>query len=164
MPDDDVDIFQVYAQWLYQAKILVQQHNEDPNCSRELNTLIKCYVFGEKIQDVVFQNATVDSIFAYIHKDEKARWYPTDADTVYDGTPEGSPLRMLIVDIFAYHGQEDWIQAQRNVDFLVDLGKKLLDVRERPSGSSPVSRNTSSVYHKPAQEAVAQEPKLETDD
>ncbi|KAK6400603.1 hypothetical protein LTR81_024151 [Elasticomyces elasticus] len=166
MPDDEADVFQVYAQWLYQAKILVKERNEDREFTLELGTMTKCYIFGEKIQEVFFQNATIDSIFARVHQDEKGgtRWYPTDADTVYDGTPEGSPLRMLIVDMFAYHGQQTWMKAQRNVDFLVDLAKKLLDVRERPSGPSPVSRNTSSVYHKLAQEAVAQEPKVEADD
>ncbi|KAK3672612.1 hypothetical protein LTR78_007424 [Recurvomyces mirabilis] len=162
MPDDEVDVFQVYVQWLYQAKILVQQHNEDPKSSRELHTLIKCYIFGEKIQDVVFQNVTIDSIFACVHREKDGtKWFPTDADTVYDGTPEGSPLRTLIVDMFAYHGQQGWLEEQRNVDFLVDLAKKLLDVRERPLGLSPVSRDTSSVYHKPAQEVVTQDPSSE---
>ncbi|TKA23639.1 hypothetical protein B0A54_18070 [Friedmanniomyces endolithicus] len=124
IPDDDADVFQVYAQWLYQAKILVQQHNEDPKSSGELSRLLKCYIFGEKIHDVVFQNVTIDSIFAYVHKEKDGtRWYPTDADTVYDGTPEGSPLRMLIVDMFAYHGQKTWVKALRNVDFLVALAE-----------------------------------------
>lgn len=122
MPDDNADVFQIYAQWLYHAKI---QHNDDPESSQELNTLIECYIFSEKIQDPVFQNAIIDSIFACVHEEEKdgTRWYPTDTDTVYDGTPEGSRLRLLIVDMFAYYGQQRWITAQRNLDFLVGLAK-----------------------------------------
>ncbi|KAF2723560.1 hypothetical protein K431DRAFT_301804 [Polychaeton citri CBS 116435] len=147
----------VYVQWLYQDKIFIQQRDESRKDSQDLDTLFKCYVFGEKIQDVVFQNTVIDSIFACVHEEEGdgTRWYPTDADTLYEGTPQGSPLKMLIVDMFIYHGHQDWIKAEQNADFLVDLAKTFLELRPKPSDSPAVSRTTSSVYHKTAQEVVA---------
>lgn len=65
-------------------------------------------------------------------KDEEgARWFPTKEDVaiIYDGTPEGSPARQLMVYLHVRYGSSSWIAKQyeeNHPQFLVDLCKALL--------------------------------------
>jgi hypothetical protein len=69
------------------------------------------------------------------------------------GTPEGSPIRRLLVDMYTYHGKADWLDGQKNVDFLADLAGCLLTKRrnkqqqqqQEPSG--PEVNGCEYYYH-----------------
>ena len=119
----------------------------------EINVLIGAFIFGEKVQDGDFRDAVIDAL---IHTagspDEKGTyWYPIGrtVDRAYTGTPEGSPIRRLLVDMHAFHSRRHWLDGQRNVDFLADLAGYLL--RDRSEHSQTLDSTTPDVsgcqYH-----------------
>jgi hypothetical protein len=66
-------------------------------------------VFGEKMMDQKYKRAVLESI-AEVQRD--APDYPCAEAFViiYDGTPEGSPARRLLADMYAYGAYDapDW--------------------------------------------------------
>jgi hypothetical protein len=94
------------------------------------NPLIGGFVFGEKIQDGNFKDAVLDALVHTVTtpNEKGVCWYPTKSwvDQAYVGTPEGSPIRRLLEDMYTYHGKADWLDGQKNVDFLADLAGCLL--------------------------------------
>ncbi|GIZ49937.1 hypothetical protein CKM354_001295300 [Cercospora kikuchii] len=159
MPDDDPHAFEIYVQWLYGGKLLVQARDMDPKKSRELRLLVESFILGEKLQDRVFQHATIDSLIACVndYDQEGTVYFPAGhADRVYEATPENSPLRSLIVDMFVYHGHSAWVGSNANTCFLRDVARKVLDIRGRPAASSPIALRTATTYHhkeEPAEES-----------
>lgn len=110
--DDSAAAVDLYVQWLYGRRIFSRQSSEKlKDGQEELGVLIDGFVFGEKIQDGEFKDAVIDAItssVSTIGKDDKY-WYPSGekADRVYKGTPAGSPLRRLLVDMHVHHGRRD---------------------------------------------------------
>jgi hypothetical protein len=96
----------------------------------ECNVLIGAFVFGEKVQDGDFKDAVIGALIHTVATpDEKGvRWYPTaqSVNQAYTGTPEGSPIRRLLVDTYTFHGRKDWLDGQKMVDVLADLAGCLL--------------------------------------
>ena len=110
----------------------------------EFKVLIGAFVFGEKVQDGDFKDAVIDALIHTVATpdEEGAFWYPTEqlVDRAYTGTPEGSPIRRLLVDMHAFHGKRCWLDGQRNVDFLADLAGYLL--RDRSEHSQALDSTT----------------------
>jgi len=134
LPDDVPEVVDLYIQWVYTRSIFSRtRSDEDENTSGELDLLIDGFVFGEKIQDRQFQDASVDSLIALLSTpDKKTRpWSPSTshADRAYRGTPEGSPLRKLMVDQLLLHGQRDNLDGVYHIDHLVDLAAASIDSR-----------------------------------
>ena len=118
----------------------------------ELEVLIDSFIFGEKIQDGAFKDAIIDSLIASVSTlgKEGKYWYPTGKmiDRAYKGTPTGSPLRRLLVDMHVNHGQRFWIEEGMNADFLADLVRNLLDIRDLVHEWDPTRPDISSCpYH-----------------
>jgi hypothetical protein len=122
----------LYVQWIYGGKIFSRPSKGDVDYSPthgEIPDLVDAFVFGEKIQDGDFKDAVIDSVTASINvpdKDGKC-WYPVGpvVDRAYEGTPEGSPLRRLMVDIHLHHGRRQWLDGATNIDFVKDLAGEL---------------------------------------
>jgi hypothetical protein len=141
LPDDTTPIVDLYVQWIYSGKILsrktlVEEEAADgQECKNEpaFDLLIGGFVFGEKIQDGNFKDAVLDALVHTVTtpNEKGVCWYPTKSwvDQAYVGTPEGSPIRRLLVDMYTYHGKADWLDGQKNVDFLADLAGCLLTKR-----------------------------------
>ena len=101
LPEEKQDIFDIYLQWLYSNKIFLPSHA----CSgdRRYNVLAHLYVLGERLIDDTFQDTVMNAVIAAlrerqpdgVHYDPSiyAIW------TVYEGTPENSPIRRLLVDL-----------------------------------------------------------------
>lgn len=104
------------------------------------------------IQDGDFKDAVIDALIASVAtvgKEDKY-WYPSGerADRVYNGTPPGSPLRRLLVDMHIHHGRRDWVQNGANPDFLTDLVRDLLDLCDVSNKGDPARPHISScLYH-----------------
>jgi hypothetical protein len=119
----------------------------------EFNVLIRAFVFGEKVQDGDFKDAVIDALIHTVAALDKkgTRWYPMGrlVDRAYTSTPKGSPIRRLLVDMYAFHSRRDWLDSQRNVDFLADLAGYLL--RDRSEHSQTLDSTTpdasSCQYH-----------------
>jgi hypothetical protein len=148
LPDDTPSVVDLYVQWIYSGRVLsgrtlggkipVKEEADGEECKNgsQFDLLIGGFVFGEKIQDGGFKDAVVDALIHTVRTpDEKGVcWYPTKSwvDQAYVGTPEGSPFRRLLVDMYKYHGRDDWLDDQKNVDFLAELaGDLLMDKRKK---------------------------------
>lgn len=145
----------MYIQWLYGRKIFSRpteaEGNEDSSYG-ELSLLVDAFVFGEKVQDGDFKDAVIDAVIASINVRDKTGecWYPcgSTVDRAYEGTPDGSPLRRLMVDIHVHHGGRQWLDGVTSVDFLKDLAGDLYIDRDTSMRSNPTnSRLKSCGYH-----------------
>jgi hypothetical protein len=145
----------LYVQWIYGGKIFSRPSKGDGDhnpAHSEVSDLVEAFVFGEKIQDGDFKDAVIDSVIASINipgKDGKC-WYPVGPviDRAYEGTPEGSPLRRLMVDIHLHHGRRDWLDRATNIDFVKDLAGDLYVDRDCKRRVNPTAAHLKSCgYH-----------------
>ena len=153
LPDDRVEVVSLYVQWTYYDRIL--SHGNPTMAERdsaELDRLIDAFVFGDKDQDGRFRDAVLDALVACASTPDTAgmTWFPamSAVKKAYQRTPEGSPLRRLLVDLWARHAMEKWLGADMVPEFLSDLVRELLSLRQDQLPSHPCDGHLSScVYH-----------------
>jgi hypothetical protein len=154
LPNDDPAVFALYIQWVYRGRIFCRQDMGDTGGNREeIDLLIEAFVLGEKLQDQEFRDALVDCLIHAVDTPDgqDKRWYPTPSavDRAYRGTPDSSPLRRLLVDMYFFHGRREWLDEATNADFLRDLARDLL--QGRGSFASKVDQTTAQLagcsYH-----------------
>jgi hypothetical protein len=88
-------------QWLYTKKLPVG--NDDSG--QEYQLLAKSYVLGEKLMDLGFKRSVLKGLIAKsLVKTSTGEFFPTGAtmNIIFNGTPEGSPARHLMVDFWVY--------------------------------------------------------------
>ncbi|KAF2501382.1 hypothetical protein BU16DRAFT_435848, partial [Lophium mytilinum] len=111
MPDDDAEAFELYMQWLY-VKHLPIRDDESPD--KEYLLLAKAFVLGEEVLDDGFKQFLIDAIIARskvrVGKGKKT-YFPEAKviSVVYQGTPDGSPIRRLFVDFWTWIAHADWM-------------------------------------------------------
>ncbi|KAH7341159.1 hypothetical protein BKA66DRAFT_434772, partial [Pyrenochaeta sp. MPI-SDFR-AT-0127] len=133
---EDPAVFETYAQYLYTHKVVFKG-----SAGNSFNHVAALYVLGGFLKDVSFQNFITGALIR--HCNATQRFPPeTAVEIIYQGTTSGSPFRRLLVDIWAYAASSGWIAsrglvASTSVDFVEDVVKALLEVREKPAGSRP---------------------------
>lgn len=151
LPDDDPRVVDLYTQWLYCGKVL----SHDPTLkseqhSGELDLLIDAFVFGEKIQDELFRDTIIDALIMYTNTPDKqgTSWFPTGGMVrrAYEGTPAGSPLRRLLVNLHNYRGNQKWIKDENSLEFLMDLVKIMFATRPAPNAPD-TTKVVNCSYH-----------------
>lgn len=143
LKEEDPEVFEVYLYWLYFETLPVRNDSPGSEGNAEYAQLAKAYVLGELLQDVNFKDAVLDAIL--IKTNSKASdgqtWFPFGPAFryIYEGTPESSAARRLLVDLYTYHGHGDWLKGWADKDlpkeFLHDLAIAALTKRPRPSAS-----------------------------
>jgi hypothetical protein len=160
LPDDTPYIVDLYVQWVYTRRIVIRKKPVEKEADREackngheFDLLIGAFAFGEKVQDGHFKDAVIDALVhtVAVPDEEGSCWYPTKqlVGRAYTGTPQGSPIRRLLVDMYTFHGRKDWLDGQKNVDFLIDLAGCLLrDGREDSQALDSTTPDVSGCqYH-----------------
>jgi len=91
LPDEDPEAFQASVSWMYTRRLFEPTHTRPRKVPLTFETLLRAYVLGEARLIPGLKNAAIDALIEKI-ADE---WtiFTTHISTVYDGTPEGSPLR-----------------------------------------------------------------------
>ncbi|KAF4547672.1 Hypothetical protein D9617_38g091120 [Elsinoe fawcettii] len=130
--------FELFADWVVNGTIFV-------SCERTLaglsySLLFKAFVLGHNILATKFRNEIMDIItmkFEAGHPPEQI--LPKIA---YDGTPPKSPLRRILVDIYAYRGSPDFVTSGQNQvyiykEFLTDLVCALYNLRHEEHANYP---------------------------
>ena len=130
LPEDEPEIFEIYMCWLYHKRIpTIRQEPADG--STEYLRLIKAYIFGDKIQAKGFQNVIIDAMIE--KKEDKDKEGPfwcheiPDHDcvnTAYQNTRPDSPLRKLLVDLWALSAEAE-LDGPLPDAFLRDMVEKL---------------------------------------
>jgi hypothetical protein len=152
LPDDSTHIFGLYLNFVYTGKFNTMRKSEQElhrldettfknHIEHEYQDLFRIYVLAEKLQDISAKNA---AITAAIEVSQVAMrdgsWIPPSfvtANNVYEGTPEGSLGRRLVMDMCGTVPLSyvvDQIHKYKfTSDFVSDLGKVLERTREMKS-------------------------------
>lgn len=130
--------FEYYCRWLYTRQI-VRLYNVSPS-----NQLAHLYVLEEHIMDTVFQDIIVDT---FIRRYKEFLLVPDKLaiKILYAGTAINSPVRRLMVDIWAFSAAPDHkfndMTNQTCVEFVDDLIPALLERRPLVKNAAKVGRN-----------------------
>ena len=154
LPEDDVNTFHTYVQWLYTGKIPCQTDR------RPLGylALARLYGFGEKVIDKTLKDTVLDAIVActFQANEQGHRTFPMKdtVKTIYKSTSVGSPARRLMVDMYLAHGNEQMVSEKSHLNhkaFLQDLSRALLKERVLPDNAkrkfSQLMSGTPCSYH-----------------
>lgn len=151
LPEDDRDAVGTYLEWIYSAQLEISWLSTDQMTENQVDAefehLARVYVFGEKLQDNLFCNRTMDAILnratgllggrVYCYSTTKA------IGIIYDGTPEGSPARQLCVFLHTHYGLSQNIKSLEegeHPDFLRDLTRSMMDARGYPQQKFDVGK------------------------
>lgn len=110
LPEDDPEVFEVYASWLYEKCLSTQVKNEDAAPLAEETMLIRAYVHGHKYGDDTFCDAVIDTLRQACNSIDVFSRYG-DCANIYNNTSEGSMLRKLVIDRWLHCGHEPWIEV-----------------------------------------------------
>lgn len=155
LKEEDPEVFEIYLHWLYFEKLPVQNDNPGLEGNTEYVQLAKAYVLGEMLQDVTFKDAVLDVILIKCRSkaSDGHNWFPVGPAVryIYEGTPESSAARRLLVDLYTYYGHAEWLTQWANKDdlpkqFLLDLAIATLEKRPRPPASLALKAGTCE-YH-----------------
>jgi hypothetical protein len=108
------------------------------------------YVFAEKILDQAYKRAILATIAA-VQRDAPDFPCAEAFAIIYEGTPEGSPARRLLVDMYAY-GADDAADWSREFELLphealVDIMRAMVKVR-RENGARPWTEGLEAYQEK----------------
>ncbi|KAL6900427.1 hypothetical protein GGI43DRAFT_383903 [Trichoderma evansii] len=141
LKEEDPEVFEVYLHWLYYETLPVQNDSPGLEGNIEYIQLAKSYALGEMLQDVNFKDAVLDAMLAKsrFKQSDGRSWFPVGPAIrcIYEGTPESSAARRLLVDMYTYSGHGEWLTEWANKDdlpkqFLLDLAIALLKKRLHP--------------------------------
>lgn len=142
LPHATTSLFVTYLQWLYGdglgiKDLIVDAEHEDnalpqekeirPACHR----LVELYAFGEEIQDDGFRNAVLDALLHLMHKHQV---FP--ARIIHDvevRLPQSSPLRQLLVMMWAAWSHPSWYECLEHDGMHEKLGQFWFDVMKERS-------------------------------
>ena len=145
-------VFQTYVILLYTSAMATKGPDE-------WLELCRIYVLAEYLVDIYAKNKTIDAMYAYLaetlptepmYESPEKPFSAESLQVVYDGTPEGSPLRRLCVDLYALHGRKAWLKNAKAEEFppefLYDIAVKLLQVGG-PFPLGQILSRPASDYH-----------------
>lgn len=146
------ETFRYYIIFVYTSQLATKGPNE-------WLALCRLYVLAEYLLDRQAKNRVIDGIYAYLTEtlpaepkhDHPSNLFSVEAiQEVYDGTPEDSHLRRLVVDLYAIHGKDLWLKDGKQelpTEFLYDIALKMLQIRPSPHASCSILGRLSSDYH-----------------
>ncbi|KAL0263010.1 hypothetical protein SLS55_001985 [Diplodia seriata] len=113
LPVTDANTFQMFVEWLYSRKLLLDPMEEELARMRMLPDLAFLYIFADNYDVPLLERDTMDAIISCAQKD----YALPDSEVishVYDNLPEDSPLCRLLAHEYARTGQalagspDDW--------------------------------------------------------
>lgn len=151
LPEDDPSPFEVFAKFLYSGRIYStaasdesgetdDDYAEDPEWER----LALCWILGDKLGSVDFQDASIDAIIQKIIDTERA---PVNLHrVVYSRTTSNTKLKQLIVDIAArVYEKEDFNPEKRDAITIQFYCDTIARFQERCSGSARSANHGSMI-------------------
>ncbi|KAF2149349.1 hypothetical protein K461DRAFT_323857 [Myriangium duriaei CBS 260.36] len=139
LPRQDVHAVEVFIEWIKGRSALRMGGTIDLR-KFSYQHLFLCFVLGENIQAMPFQNDIMDVISAKLIAGHPLE--PCLPELAYSNTPKGSPLRRLIIDAYARDAGPNMILAEEaqeflNAEFLKELCAALLCVRDEQYKAGP---------------------------
>ena len=147
LPDDDSEIFEIFAQWLY-TKQYHYKFIKDNASSRAMAQPVNLYIFADRYEIPVLKQRLIGMFFAAAKASEEEP-PPAMIEHVYVNTSKSDKLRMLLVDwwwMIRYFElplptENGWLDdtAEFAVDLLRGLNRKKL-------GDDLFSEGTAETY------------------
>jgi len=152
LPRESVEAFDIYLQWLFSRTVATKQDTEGKH-HKEYMQLVQAYALGDMLQDTTFTNALIDCLIA---KALTTKVYPSIkvVDYLYRYTPDTSPARRLMVDMYVWQakGNGAWFGDRdgefSNKDFTYDCLLAMSDKRKVPTNHAPYLTTEVSTYYK----------------
>ena len=151
LPEDSIDAFDLYQQWLYTGNIYESRFR---GTTTGYILLVGAYFIGEKFIDADYKDTIIDCI---IHKLKTSRSFDKgQATLVWESTPVDSPLRKLRLDIYAWCGAPDWLDDDPdndyyvNVEFAIALSRLQMEMGKNAKQHHAPFKVDSCKYHKHA--------------
>ena len=122
LPGDNPEIFQIFAEFLYDGRIhstkatdKVPDAEHPGRVDAEWERLARCWILGDKLNCVWFQDASIDAIVQKIMETDRV---PKNLHTlVYSHTTGDNPLKQLVVDIAAWrYSRDDFLNLDSDCD------------------------------------------------
>ncbi|KAF2869197.1 hypothetical protein BDV95DRAFT_578585 [Massariosphaeria phaeospora] len=136
------ELFQAYIHWLYIRTLPIPVPTAPGGT---LQFLARVYVLGEELMDSNFKNAVLDTVIAECKGSYLCQ---LAVSIIYEGTTEASPLRRLLVDIYADQATAltCWTSQFKGCpkDFLVDVMTAM--VKLRPATAKAPWKKCSGSY------------------
>jgi hypothetical protein len=137
----DADAFDIYTEWLYTTHISTSslidtKLRSTPHTNHKF--MLSAYELGVFVSDQGFQKAVLHT---WIEMMEDTKSYPSPSLTtrVYDMFPAGSPIRRLMVEIYASKADVGWYEREDRDKFCQEFFRDVL-VRMLAMGVRPVKR------------------------
>ncbi|KAI8939762.1 hypothetical protein NX059_003505 [Plenodomus lindquistii] len=136
----DADGFEVYANWLYTARIPSYRLSKGENTT-DCTRLIKAHLLGEKLQDKGFQLAVRKHIVQ--ESLDNVQGISLASITYgYSAMKGPSTFKQFLVDLYAATGDITWLDHQKPPvlrNLYNDLMNSLLDIAEQEDGEDAVN-------------------------
>ena len=134
-----MDSVHLFANWIQGRSPLNEGAFLDLNAFN-YEALFKAYIFGDYIQALPFQNIIMDTITAKLRAGHNLE--PCLPKLAYQGTPEESRLRRVLVDAYVREGVPFMVLSPAGrpyleQQFLIDLTAALFCVRDELRGPAP---------------------------
>lgn len=144
LPNEDPEIFHIYVQWLYHQKIFsdVPYDENDMNRSaydNEWPRLLNLYVCGKHLEDDSFCNAVMDAVCDKLNRNAGRYTYTGDlAGAVSEKLGTASPFYRVLVDMYAWIGDEEWIASEMGnaatpIQFYMSIVQQMIQLRDGPA-------------------------------
>lgn len=128
-------------------KLPVIQAGCEEGASDEYYSLSRLFVLAEKLIETTTKSLVLAAMTACSQKSVSNHflYYPAidSIQTIYDGTPEGSPARELFVKLYTKHGDASFLTARSSIvpkDFLYELSVSILRTRPLLTDSTELER------------------------
>ncbi|EAT80614.2 hypothetical protein HBI56_203440 [Parastagonospora nodorum] len=138
-PTHTASDIKTYCNWLYSGTIPTRNFDDEDGAKSDyiFIDLASAYAFGEQIMDQSYKRCALETLAGV---QIGAPDYPCAEAfvIVYDGTPEGSPARRMLVDMYAYGAVDSkcWASAFEALpkEALVDVLRAMVRVRRENTG------------------------------
>lgn len=113
LPEVKSELFAVYLQWAYTGEIVVldpEAAAKDDKGSRTYYELTRLYILADMLDDKLLRNTIIDHCFA-VHREKRFKPATDTTTLTYQGLPESSTLRRLILVFYHEHTSPEWLTA-----------------------------------------------------
>ncbi|KAK3621713.1 hypothetical protein LTR56_022477 [Elasticomyces elasticus] len=107
LSEDEPETFTIYQTWLYTHIVDAHALKSSTNSCDVYQRLFKCYILAEKLLDAIFKDCVMDAILNTLQANPL--FDANLSNLVYENTPEGSPLRRLLCEIYVWCATERWL-------------------------------------------------------
>jgi hypothetical protein len=168
LPEVDTAVFKLYLNHIYTGELAVipvplpKEYKNMYIGRAEGKKLAELYVLAELLQDLKCKNAVLKAFIASTCTTRPdGVWHGPGSSIVhiiYRGTPDKSPMRQFVVDLYTEFAKEEWVAAASNgpTDFVNELTSSLLRKRATlPSGSAHDAKKDGGLAYMEAEDATS---------